>query len=43
MDAVFRIADRITVLVGGRAIAAGPPDAVRDDPEVRLAYLGEDD
>ncbi len=40
MDAVFRIADRITVLVGGRAIASGPPDAIRDDPEVRRAYLG---
>jgi branched-chain amino acid transport system ATP-binding protein len=41
MDAVFRIADRITVLVGGRAIASGPPAAIRDDPEVRRAYLGE--
>jgi branched-chain amino acid transport system ATP-binding protein len=41
MDAVFRIADRITVLVGGRAIASGPPEAIRDDPEVRQAYLGE--
>ena len=41
MDAVFRIADRITVLVGGRAIASGPPDAIRDDPEVRAAYLGD--
>jgi branched-chain amino acid transport system ATP-binding protein len=41
MDAVFRIADRITVLVGGRAIASGPPDAIRDAPEVRRAYLGE--
>ena len=41
MDAVFRIADRITVLVGGRAIASGEPAAIRDDPEVRRAYLGE--
>ena len=41
MDAVFRIADRITVLVGGRAIASGEPEAIRDDPEVRRAYLGE--
>ena len=41
MDAVFRIADRITVLVGGGAIASGPPDAIRDDPEVRRAYLGD--
>jgi branched-chain amino acid transport system ATP-binding protein len=41
MDAVFRIADRITVLVGGRSIASGAPAAIRDDPEVRRAYLGE--
>jgi len=41
MDAVFRIADRITVLVGGWAIASGPPAAIRDDPDVRRAYLGE--
>jgi branched-chain amino acid transport system ATP-binding protein len=41
MDAVFRIADRITVLVGGRAIASGEPAAIRDDPNVRAAYLGE--
>jgi branched-chain amino acid transport system ATP-binding protein len=43
MDAVFRIADRITVLVGGRAIASGAPHAIRDDPDVRRAYLGEGD
>jgi branched-chain amino acid transport system ATP-binding protein len=41
MDAVFRIADRITVLVGGRAIASGAPEVIRDDPKVRDAYLGE--
>jgi branched-chain amino acid transport system ATP-binding protein len=41
MDAVFRIADRITVMVGGRAIASGAPEAIRADPEVRRAYLGE--
>ena len=41
MDAVFRIADRITVLVGGRVIASGAPEAIRDDPEVRHAYLGD--
>lgn len=42
MDAVFAIADRITVLVSGRVVASGRPEAVRADPEVRRAYLGED-
>ncbi len=42
MDAVFALADRVTVLVGGRAIASGLPDQVRADPEVRRAYLGDD-
>ncbi|MCY4450975.1 MAG: ABC transporter ATP-binding protein [Immundisolibacterales bacterium] len=42
MDAVFAIADRITVLVGGRVVASGGPEEVRSDPEVRRAYLGED-
>ena len=41
MDAVFRLADRITVLVNGRVIASGSPDDVRADAEVRRAYLGE--
>jgi branched-chain amino acid transport system ATP-binding protein len=41
MDAVFRIADRITVLVGGRVLASGPPAAIRNDPLVREAYLGD--
>jgi branched-chain amino acid transport system ATP-binding protein len=40
MDAVFRIADRITVMVNGAVIASGGPDAVRSDPEVQAAYLG---
>jgi len=40
MDAVFRLADRITVLVDGRVIASGPPDVIRADAEVRQAYLG---
>jgi branched-chain amino acid transport system ATP-binding protein len=43
MDAVFRLADRITVLVYGRAIASGPPASIRSDPEVRAAYLGDED
>ena len=41
MDAVFRLADRVSVLVEGRIIASGPPDVVRADPEVRRAYLGD--
>jgi branched-chain amino acid transport system ATP-binding protein len=41
MDAVFRVADRITVMVNGAVIASGTPDAVRSSPEVQRAYLGE--
>ncbi len=43
MQAVFAMADRISVLVYGRVIATGPPDVIRANPEVRSAYLGEDD
>jgi branched-chain amino acid transport system ATP-binding protein len=43
MDAVFALADRITVLVYGKPIASGAPDAIRADAEVRRAYLGEAD
>jgi branched-chain amino acid transport system ATP-binding protein len=42
MDAVFRLADRVSVLVYGRIIATGPPAAIRANPEVRAAYLGEE-
>jgi len=42
MDAVFRLADRITVLVNGRVIATGRPEAIRADAEVRRAYLGDE-
>jgi branched-chain amino acid transport system ATP-binding protein len=41
MDAVFALADRLTVLVTGAVVASGAPDRVRADPEVRRAYLGE--
>jgi branched-chain amino acid transport system ATP-binding protein len=42
MEAVFRLADRISVLVYGRIIATGTPEHIRANPEVRQAYLGED-
>jgi branched-chain amino acid transport system ATP-binding protein len=41
MDAVFRVSDRITVMVNGAVIASDLPAVVRVDPEVQLAYLGE--
>ena len=41
MDAVFRIADRITVMVNGHVIASGTPDEVRTNVDVRSAYLGD--
>ncbi|NDY91377.1 ABC transporter ATP-binding protein [Ideonella livida] len=41
MDAVFRVADRITVMVNGRVIASDLPDAIRQHREVRIAYLGD--
>ncbi len=40
MDAVFALADRVTVLVAGRVIASGAPAAIRADAGVREAYLG---
>jgi len=43
MDAVFALADRITVLVYGKAIASGTSDEIQANPEVKIAYLGEGD
>ncbi|WP_034300486.1 ABC transporter ATP-binding protein [Herbaspirillum sp. RV1423] len=42
MDAVFALADRITVLVSGRAAFCGTPDEIRNHPEVRAIYLGDE-
>jgi branched-chain amino acid transport system ATP-binding protein len=42
MDAVFALADRVSVLVAGAIVASGSPAAVRADPAVRVAYLGEE-
>jgi branched-chain amino acid transport system ATP-binding protein len=42
MDAVFRLADRISVLVAGRIIATGSADEIRVSQEVKSAYLGEE-
>ncbi len=41
MDAVFALADRVSVLVYGRIIATDTPDNIRNNPEVRAAYLGD--
>ena len=42
MDAVFKLADKITVLVYGRSIASGTPEHIRNHPEVIAAYLGDE-
>jgi branched-chain amino acid transport system ATP-binding protein len=41
MDAVFRVADRITVMVNGEVIASDTPDNIRTNPDVQTAYLGD--
>ena len=41
MDAVFRVADRITVMVNGEVIATDLPENIRINREVQIAYLGE--
>jgi branched-chain amino acid transport system ATP-binding protein len=41
LEAVFELADQITVLVGGRVIASGVPTEIRANAEVRIAYLDE--
>ena len=43
MDAVFALADRISVMVGGQVIACDTPEAIRKNAAVRRAYLGEDE
>lgn len=43
MEAVFSVADRITVMVNGTVIASGDPASIRLNREVRQAYLGEED
>jgi branched-chain amino acid transport system ATP-binding protein len=43
METVFALADRITVLESGRVLASGDPAAIRNNPDVRAAYLGDDD
>ncbi len=42
MDAVFALADRVSVLVYGQIVATGTPDEIRQNPQARAAYLGEE-
>ena len=41
MDAVFKLADELSVLVDGKIVATGTPSEVRDNPQARAAYLGD--
>jgi branched-chain amino acid transport system ATP-binding protein len=43
MDAVFSLADRVSVLVAGRIIASGTPQEIRSNPDVQRAYLGDEE
>ncbi|HEY5790041.1 MAG TPA: ATP-binding cassette domain-containing protein, partial [Gammaproteobacteria bacterium] len=43
MDAVFSIAERITVMINGRVLETGTAEEIRNSPEVQQAYLGEDE
>ena len=43
MNAVFALADRITVMVYGRVIVTGSPEEIRNNKEVREAYLGAEE
>ena len=42
MDAVFRLADTISTLVFGKVIASGTPQQIKENPDVKRAYLGDD-
>jgi ABC-2 type transport system ATP-binding protein len=43
MDVVFRLANRITVIYYGKVLASGPPEQIRNDPQVKDAYLGQEE
>ena len=43
IEVVFKIADEITVMANGAVLAQGKPDEIAENPDVRTAYLGDDD
>ena len=43
IEVVFKIADEITVMANGAVLAQGKPKEIAENPEVRTAYLGDDD